>query len=86
MANLHLELSSPNFGIHEWCRFPDHVYDLFPGMPRAGDGYLYPNEAPGLGIDFNEALANKAWCDNGGRGGRVSQTELDVAIATPNLQ
>jgi len=59
MANLHLELSSPNFGIHEWCRFPDHVYDLFPGMPRARDGYLYPNDAPGLGIDFNEALAAK---------------------------
>lgn len=59
MANLHLELASPNFGIHEWCRFPDHVYDIFPGMPRARDGYLYPNDAPGLGIQFNEALAAK---------------------------
>jgi mannonate dehydratase len=59
MANLHLELSSPNFGIHEWCRFPDHVYELFPGMPRAKGGYLYPNDAPGLGIEFNEALAVK---------------------------
>lgn len=26
-------------------------------MPRARDGYLYPNDAPGLGIDFDEALA-----------------------------
>jgi mannonate dehydratase len=59
MANLHLELSSPNFGIHEWCRFPEHVYELFPGMPYARDGYLYPNEAPGLGIGFDEALAAK---------------------------
>jgi len=33
------------------------VYELFPGMPRARDGYLYPNDAPGLGIDFDEALA-----------------------------
>src|SRR5262249_13650973 len=40
MANLHLELASHNFGIHEWCRFPEHVYELFPGMPRAKDGYL----------------------------------------------
>jgi mannonate dehydratase len=56
-ANLHLELASPNFGIHEWCRFADHVYEIFPGMPRAQDGYLYPNDAPGLGIDFNEAAA-----------------------------
>ncbi len=59
MANLHLELASPNFGIHEWCRFPDHVYEIFPGMPRARDGYLYPNDAPGLGIQFDEALAAK---------------------------
>jgi mannonate dehydratase len=59
MANLHLELASPNFGIHEWCRFPEHVYELFPGMPRAKNGYLYPNEAPGLGLDFDEALAAK---------------------------
>ncbi len=59
MANLHLELSSPNFGIHEWCRFPEHTYDLFPGMPRAQGGYLYPNDAPGLGIGFDEALAAK---------------------------
>jgi mannonate dehydratase len=56
-ANLHLELTSPNFGIHEWCRFPDRVYAIFPGMPRVKDGYLYPNDAPGLGIDFDEKLA-----------------------------
>ncbi len=59
MANLHLELASPNFGIHEWCRFPEHVYEIFPGMPTARDGYLYPNEAPGLGIGFDEARAAK---------------------------
>ena len=56
-ANLHLELASPNFGIHEWCRFPDHVREMFPGTPVVKDGYLYPNEAPGLGIDFDEAMA-----------------------------
>lgn len=28
-------------------------------MPHARDGYLYPNDAPGLGIDFTEALATK---------------------------
>ena len=59
MANLHLELSTPNFGIHEWCRFPDHVYEMFPGLPRAQAGYLYPNDAPGLGIDFVPELAAK---------------------------
>lgn len=56
-ANLHLELSSPNFGIHEWHRFPAPVSDLFPGMPTVKDGYLYPSEAPGLGVEFDEAAA-----------------------------
>jgi mannonate dehydratase len=59
MANLHLELAAPNFGIHEWCRFPDLVYEMFPGTPRAQGGYLYPNDSPGLGIGFDEALAAK---------------------------
>ena len=38
-ANLHLDLWAPNFGIQEWCRFPELVYEMFPGMPVvAGDG------------------------------------------------
>ncbi len=56
-ANLHLELASPNFGIHEWCRFPEPIYALFPGLPRVTQGYLYPSAAAGLGIDFDETLA-----------------------------
>lgn len=59
MANLHLELASPNFGIHEWCGFAEHVYDIFPGMPRAQNGFLYPSDAPGLGIDFVPEQAAK---------------------------
>ncbi|MEM7033241.1 MAG: enolase C-terminal domain-like protein, partial [Chloroflexota bacterium] len=38
-ANLHLDLWSPNFGIQEWCRFPDHVYEVFPGTPEVRNGY-----------------------------------------------
>lgn len=56
-ANLHLDLWSPNFGIQEWCGFPEHVYELFPGLPEVRDGYMYPNEKPGLGIDIDEKLA-----------------------------
>ncbi len=56
-ANLQLELATPNFGIHEWCRFSDRHYAIFPGTPRVKDGYLYPNDAPGLGVDFDEKLA-----------------------------
>ena len=63
-ANLHLDLWSPNFGIQEWCRFPDLIYDMFPGTPEVRDGYMYPNDRPGLGIEIDEKLAAKYPCDN----------------------
>ncbi len=56
-ANLHLDLWAPNFGIQEWCRFPDLVYEMFPGTPEVRNGYMYPNDRPGLGIEINEKLA-----------------------------
>lgn len=58
-ANLHLNLWAPNFGVQEWCRFPDLVYEIFPGTPEVRNGYMYPNEKPGLGIDVDEKLAAK---------------------------
>ena len=61
-ANLHLDLWAPNFGIQEWCRFPEHVYEIFPGLPEVRDGYMYPNDNPGLGIDISESLAAKYPC------------------------
>ena len=61
-ANLHLDLWAPNFGVQEWCRFPDLVYEVFPGTPEVRDGYMYPNDRPGLGIDIDEKLAAKHPC------------------------
>jgi mannonate dehydratase len=61
-ANLHLDLWAPNFGIQEWCRFPEHIYEVFPGTPVVRNGYMYPNDKPGLGIDINEELAAKYPC------------------------
>ncbi|MCA0457842.1 MAG: starvation-sensing protein RspA [Chloroflexi bacterium] len=58
-ANLHLDLWAPNFGIQEWCRFPEFMYEIFPGTPELRNGYLYPNDKPGLGIDIDEKLAAK---------------------------
>lgn len=58
-ANLHLDLWAPNFGIQEWCRFDNLVYDMFPGLPEVRGGYMYPSDKPGLGIEFDEALAAK---------------------------
>ncbi len=61
-ANLHLDLWSPNFGIQEWCRFPELIYELFPGTPEVRDGYMYPNDRPGLGIEIDERLAAQYPC------------------------
>ena len=61
-ANLHLDVWAPNFGIQEWCRFPELVYEMFPGLPEVRDGYMYPNDKPGLGIEMNEKLVAKYPC------------------------
>jgi mannonate dehydratase len=61
-ANLHLDVWAPNFGIQEWCRFPRLVYDIFPGLPEVHNGYMYPNDKPGLGIDIDEQLAEQYPC------------------------
>ena len=58
-AGLALELASLNFGIHESGVFPPETRAVFPGCPETKDGYLYANEAPGLGIDIDEKLAAK---------------------------
>ena len=61
-ANLQLDLWHPNFGIQEWYRPSELDYAIFPGLPVIDDGYLYPNDLPGLGIDIDEALAAKYPC------------------------
>ncbi len=63
-ANVHLDVSAINFGIQEWNGFKDEVYEVFSGIPEARNGYVYPNEKPGLGIDMDEKMAAKFPCKN----------------------
>jgi len=63
-ANLQLDLWHRNFGIQEWYRPSELDYEIFPGLPVIENGYLYPNEGPGLGIDINEDLAAKYPCQD----------------------
>jgi mannonate dehydratase len=56
-ANLHLDLACHNFGIQEVGGFSDVLREVFPGTPELRDGHLWPNEAPGLGIEIDEAKA-----------------------------
>ena len=62
-VNLHLDVWAPNFGIQEWYRPSKLEYEMFPGLPKVIDGYLYPNDHPGLGIDIDEKLAAEHLCD-----------------------
>ena len=61
-ANLHLDVWAPNFGIQEWYLPGELDYAMFPGLPKVIDGYLYPNDQPGLGIDIDEQLAAEYPC------------------------
>ncbi|NBD22322.1 enolase C-terminal domain-like protein [Paenibacillus glycinis] len=63
-ANLHLDVSSINFGIQEWYGFSERIQEVFPGCPQLRNGFAYPNDKPGLGIDLDEKKAADYPCDN----------------------
>lgn len=76
-ANIHIDIAARNFGVQEWSGIepPNFVIqklrdnhgallDVFPGLPEYKDGYVYPNDKPGLGVDINEEEAKKYPCRN----------------------
>jgi mannonate dehydratase len=58
-ANCHIDMNIWNFGIQESIFFSDIEKEVFPGTPELKKGYMYVNEAPGLGVDIDEKLAAK---------------------------
>ena len=58
-ANAHIDFAIWNFGIQESVTFSPELQEIFPGSPTMKNGYMYVNEAPGLGVDVNEKLAAK---------------------------
>ncbi len=58
-AQLALELSTHNFGIHEGGNFPPETREVFRGAPVQKDGYMLASDAPGHGVDVDEKLAAK---------------------------
>ncbi|MFI7675666.1 enolase C-terminal domain-like protein [Actinophytocola sp. NPDC049390] len=56
-ANVALDVTTSAFGIQEGHVYADTVREVFPGTPVAVDGYLYPSDAPGWGVDLDERLA-----------------------------
>lgn len=58
-AQLAIELSSYNFGVHEGGSFPKETQEVFVGCPQIKNGYLLAEEKPGLGMEVDEKLAAK---------------------------
>jgi mannonate dehydratase len=59
MANVHLGVACYNFGVNEYSPFNQNHQAIFKGCPVMKNGYLYPNESPGWGIEVDETLAAK---------------------------
>lgn len=56
-AALHFDLSVHNFGIQEYMRHSEETDRVFPHAYSFADGFMHPGEAPGLGVEIDEALA-----------------------------
>jgi mannonate dehydratase len=58
-AALHFDIAINNFGVQEYMRHTPETDAVFPHHYTFSKGHLYPGDAPGLGIDFDEKLAAK---------------------------
>ena len=56
-AALHFDTWVPNFGIQEYMRHSRETDEVFPHAYTFKDGFLYPGETPGHGVDIDEKLA-----------------------------
>lgn len=56
-AALHFDISVSNFGIQEYMRHTKETDEVFPHAYSFKDGYLFPGETPGHGVDIDEKLA-----------------------------
>ncbi|NJP48175.1 enolase C-terminal domain-like protein [Actinacidiphila epipremni] len=58
-ANLAVDISTPAFGYQESHEYNDATHEVFSGTPVVRDGYLYPSELPGWGVDLDEKAARR---------------------------
>ncbi len=58
-AALHFGLAVHNFGIQEYMHHSAETNEVFPHQYRYEAGYMYPGDAPGLGVTLDEALAGQ---------------------------
>ena len=58
-AALHFDLWVPNFGIQEYMRHSEETNAVFPHSYSFSNGYMYPGETAGHGVDIDENIAAK---------------------------
>ncbi|BBB02172.1 putative mandelate racemase/muconate lactonizing enzyme [Actinacidiphila reveromycinica] len=58
-ANLAVDISTPAFGYQESHTYDDATHEVFPGTPVVREGHLAPSDAPGWGVDLDEAAARR---------------------------
>lgn len=58
-VNLHLNIIASNSAIQEWDAPNQNTKDVFPGTNEVENGYLYPIEKAGIGVDLNIEEAKK---------------------------
>jgi mannonate dehydratase len=58
-AALHFDIAINNFGIQEYMVHTKETDEVFPHAYSFKDGAMHPGDAPGFGVDYNEALAAK---------------------------
>jgi mannonate dehydratase len=58
-AALHFDSAVHNVAIQEYMPHSKDTLDVFPRAYRFADGYMYPADAPGHGVDFDEGVAGR---------------------------
>ena len=58
-AALHFDIWVPNFGVQELMPHLPETDAVFPHAYSYADGYMYPGDKPGLGVELDEVLAAK---------------------------
>lgn len=81
-VNLHLNIALSNSAIQEWDAPNDELRAIFSGVVEADNGYLYPSDIPGIGVDLDVELAKQFELDWGVQEWTQSRTP-NGAIHTP---
>jgi mannonate dehydratase len=58
-AQAHIDLAIWNFGVQEMVSWDAKMEAVFPGAPTIKKGFVFVNEAPGIGVDIDEKEAAK---------------------------